>query len=92
MPTLDGEEVVKIPSGTQSGRTFRLKGKGVPVVHSSVRGDELVTVKVVTPQAVTARQKELLREFAEIEKQQNERGHNLFEKGFEKLKDAMHFE
>ncbi|MGO8947672.1 MAG: molecular chaperone DnaJ [Ktedonobacterales bacterium] len=92
VPTLDGEESVKIPTGTQSGRTFRLKGKGVPVVHSSVRGDELVTVKVVTPQSLTARQKELLREFAEIEKQQIERGHNLFEKGFEKLKDAMHFE
>ena len=91
--TLDSEEMVKIPAGTQSGRTFRLKGKGVPVVHSSVRGDQLVTVKVVTPQSLTARQKELLREFAEIEKQQDERGHNnLFEKGFEKLKDAMHFE
>ncbi len=92
VPTLDSEEIVKIPSGTQSGRTFRLKGKGVPVVHSSVRGDQLVTVKVVTPQSLTARQKELLREFADIEKLQNERGHNLFEKGFEKLKDAMHFE
>jgi len=91
IPTLDGKENVKIPSGTQSGRTFRLKGKGVPVVHSSVRGDQLVTVKVVTPQSLTARQKELLREFAEIEKVQNERGQNLFEKGFEKLKDAMHF-
>jgi molecular chaperone DnaJ len=89
VPTLDGKETLKIPAGTQSGRTFRLKGKGVPVVHSSARGDELVTIKLVTPQSLTARQKELLREFAEIEHQQNEKGaHNLFDR----IKDAMHFE
>ena len=93
MPTLDGKETLKIPAGTQSGRTFRLKGKGVPVVHSLARGDELVTVKLVTPQSLTVRQKELLREFAEIERQQNEKGaHNLFDRGFEKIKDAMQFE
>ena len=87
--TLDGKESIKIPSGTQSGHTIRLKGKGVPVVHSSSRGDELVTVKIVTPRSLTARQKDLLREFAEIERQQNEKGqHNLFDK----LKDKMHFE
>jgi molecular chaperone DnaJ len=89
VPTLDGKEAVKVPSGTQSGRTFRLKGKGVPVIHSQQKGDELVTVKVVTPQSLTPRQRELLREFGEIEKQQNERGaHNLFDR----IKDAMHFE
>ena len=88
--TLDGKETLKIPTGTQSGRTFRLKGKGVPVIHSSSRGDELVTVKIVTPQSLTARQKELLKEFADIERQQNEKGqHNIFERGFEKLKDAF---
>ncbi|MGH2517630.1 MAG: DnaJ C-terminal domain-containing protein, partial [Ktedonobacterales bacterium] len=90
VPTLDGKETLKVPVGTQSGRTFRIKGKGVPVIHSSSRGDELVTVKLVTPQSLTARQKELLREFADIERQQNEKGqHNLFERGFEKLKDAF---
>jgi molecular chaperone DnaJ len=93
VPTLDGNEHLKIPNGTQSGRVFRLKGKGVPVVHSSSRGDELVVVKVVTPQTLTARQKELLKEFAEIERLQNEKGqHNLFEKGFEKIKDALQFD
>jgi molecular chaperone DnaJ len=89
VPTLDGKETLKIPAGTQSGRTFRVKGRGVPVVHSSTRGDELVVVKVVIPQTLTARQRELLREFAEIEHQQNERGQaNIFERGFEKLKEA----
>ena len=93
VPTLDGKEKLKIPAGTQSGRSFRLKSRGVPVVHSSSRGDELVIVRVVTPQTMTARQKELLREFAELERQQAEKGeHNLFEKGFEKLKDALQFD
>jgi len=85
-PTLDGKEKLKIPAGTQSGRVFRIKGQGVPVVHSTARGDELVVVKVVTPQTLTARQKELLREFAEIERQQNERGQANF---FDKIKDAF---
>lgn len=89
VPTLEGKEMLKVPAGTQSGRVFRLKGKGVPVIHSNSRGDELVVVKLVTPQTLTARQKELLREFAEIEKQQSERGqHNLFDK----IKDALQFE
>jgi molecular chaperone DnaJ len=93
VPTLDGKESLKIPAGTQSGRVFRLKGKGVPVVHSSTRGDELVTVKIVTPQSLTARQRELLHEFAEIEREQNERGQqNLFERGFDRVKDAFGLE
>ncbi|HEX6817817.1 MAG TPA: molecular chaperone DnaJ [Ktedonobacterales bacterium] len=93
VPTLDGKETLKVPSGTQSGRTFRLKGKGVPLVHSASRGDELVTIRVVIPQTLTARQKELLKEFAEIERQQNEKGaQNLFERGFERIKDALQFE
>ncbi|HEY7780697.1 MAG TPA: molecular chaperone DnaJ [Ktedonobacterales bacterium] len=90
VPTLDGKEMLKIPAGTQSGRSFRVKGKGVPIIHSTNRGDQHVIVKVVTPQTLTGRQRELLKEFAEIEKQQNERGqHNLFERGFEKIKDAF---
>jgi molecular chaperone DnaJ len=90
IPTMDGKETLKIPAGTQSGRTFRVKGKGVPVVHSSTRGDELVVVKVIIPQTITQRQRELLREFAEIEHQQNERGQaSIFERGFERIKDAF---
>ena len=66
----------------------------MPVVHSnSARGDELVTVKLVIPQSLTARQKELLREFAEIERQQNEKGaQNLFERGSRRSRTRMHFE
>ncbi len=88
VPTLDGKEMIKIPTGTQSGRSFRLKGKGVPIVHSTNRGDQHVMVKVVTPQTLTPRQRELLREFAQIEKEQNDKAqHNLFERGFDKIKE-----
>lgn len=90
VPTLDGKEPLKIPPGTQSGHSFRIKGKGVPIIHSNNRGDQHVVVKVETPKSLTPRQRELLREFADIEKQQIERGqHNLFERGFEKFKDAF---
>jgi molecular chaperone DnaJ len=90
VPTLDGKESVKIPAGTQSGRSFRLKGKGVPIVHSTNRGDEHVIVKVVTPQTLTTRQRELLKEFSEIEKAQSDKAqHNLFERGFDKIRDAF---
>jgi molecular chaperone DnaJ len=83
VPTIEGKTTLKIPPGTQSGRSFRLKGMGVPVVHSSARGDQHVIVKVVTPTNLSNRQKELLREFAELEKEQNSR--NIFEK----IKDAF---
>jgi molecular chaperone DnaJ len=90
VPTLDGEELVKIPVGTQTGQSFRLRGKGVPVVHSNNRGDQQVIVKLQTPRNLTPRQREILKEYAEIEKQQNERGQQSFlERGFEKFKDAF---
>lgn len=66
IPTLDGEEkIVAVPEGTQSGRQFRLRGKGMPVLRSRDQGDLYVQVAVETPQKLTPRQKELLREFDE---------------------------
>lgn len=62
--TVDGEVTIKVPPGTQSGKVFKLSGKGVPFVNSSRRGDHLVTVKVETPTHLSGRQKELLEEFA----------------------------
>jgi molecular chaperone DnaJ len=65
-PTLDGkEEELDIPAGTQSGETFRLRGKGVPRLQRSGRGDMIVTVKVKTPKKLNAEQKELLRQLAD---------------------------
>ena len=64
VPTLDGGRAkVAIPEGTQPGRQFRLKGKGMPVLRSAQRGDLYVEIAVETPVKLTKRQKELLREF-----------------------------
>ena len=66
VPTLEGKVMMKIPTGTQSGKVFRLKARGVKDVHGHHRGDQLVRVVVETPTHLTARQKELMREFAAI--------------------------
>lgn len=66
VPTLDGAVDMKVPAGTQSGRVLRLKGKGIPFLRGAGRGDEHVIVKVLTPQNLSARQEELLREFGEL--------------------------
>jgi molecular chaperone DnaJ len=64
VPTLEGKVVMKIPSGTQSGKIFRLRGKGIGRLHDYSRGDELVKVQVEVPTDLTAEQKRLLKEFA----------------------------
>jgi molecular chaperone DnaJ len=66
VPTLDGKIKMKIPSGTQSGKVFRIKGKGVKDVHGYEQGDQHVLVLVETPTHLTSRQKELLKEFAAL--------------------------
>jgi molecular chaperone DnaJ len=63
VPTLDGKVELKIPPGTQSGRHFRLRGKGIAQMRGSGRGDQYVEVIVETPTNLSERQKELLRDF-----------------------------
>jgi molecular chaperone DnaJ len=64
VPTLEGISTrVKIPEGTESGKQFRLKGKGMPVLRSKVTGDMYIQVDVETPKNLTRRQRELLEEF-----------------------------
>lgn len=63
VPTLDGRVSLKIPAETQTGQTFRLRGKGVKSVHSDMTGDMLCKVVVETPVSLNRRQKELLEEF-----------------------------
>jgi molecular chaperone DnaJ len=60
VPTIDGRAKIKIPAGTQSGKIFRLKGKGFPAVNTYEKGDELVHVNVWTPQNLTPEEKTLL--------------------------------
>jgi molecular chaperone DnaJ len=60
VPTIDGRAKIKIPAGTQSGKIFRLKGKGFPSINSHEKGDQLVRVNVWTPQQVSSEEKAFL--------------------------------
>lgn len=62
VPTLDGDHKLKVPDGTQSGTSFRIKGKGVPVLNGHGKGDLFVEVRVQTPGKLSKRQRELLQE------------------------------
>ncbi|MEW6408037.1 MAG: molecular chaperone DnaJ [Patescibacteria group bacterium] len=62
--TLDGEMELKIPSGTQSGKIFKVQGYGMPQISSSERGDLLVKIKVVTPKRLTRRERKIFEELA----------------------------
>lgn len=66
VPTLDGNVKMKIPEGIQSGTILRLKNKGIPYLRGQGRGDQHVKVKVLTPQKLNEKQKELLTEFGQI--------------------------
>jgi molecular chaperone DnaJ len=67
VPTLDGTvSRVKIPDGTETGKQFRLKGKGMPVLRSNTSGDLYIQVDVETPKNLTRRQRELLEEFEKL--------------------------
>lgn len=75
IPTIDGKASLKIPAGTQTGKVFKIKGKGVPYLHGSGRGDHLIKVIVITPEKLTDEQRQLFQELA---------------KGFDKGEIAKH--
>jgi molecular chaperone DnaJ len=66
VPTVDGKEALDIPAGTQSGERFRLKGRGVPRINASGRGEQYVTVQVRTPKRLTQEQRRLVERLAEL--------------------------
>ncbi len=66
VPALEGRLTMKIPAGTQSGKTFRLKGKGIPDLHSREPGDELVKVDIEIPTRLSSQQRQLIEEFARL--------------------------
>ena len=85
VPTIDGgRSRVKIPEGSQSGRQMRLRGKGMPSLRGGGPGDMLIELAVETPVNLTARQKEILREFDTLSKDNNPQGSTFFKsvKGF----------
>jgi molecular chaperone DnaJ len=65
VPTLDGKIRLKVPAGSQTGQVFRLKNKGIPHLHRRGRGDQYVTLRVVTPDSLTKKQRQLFEELAE---------------------------
>ena len=67
--TLEGEETLRIPEGTQTASVYRLKGKGMPVLGGRGRGDQFVSVNIVTPTNLTQEQRRLLKELADLENQ-----------------------
>ena len=66
VPTLEGEAKLKIPPGTQNGKVFRIKGKGIHRLHGRGKGDQLVITRIVTPQSMDANQRRLFEELAKI--------------------------
>ncbi|HEX2101034.1 MAG TPA: DnaJ C-terminal domain-containing protein, partial [Candidatus Synoicihabitans sp.] len=66
VPTLFGKATLKIPASTQSGTTFRLRGKGMPSLRGGAQGDQLVRVHVEVPTSLTSEQRRLLEEFARV--------------------------
>jgi molecular chaperone DnaJ len=65
VPTLDGKTKLSIPAGTQHGAVFRLRGKGVPILRTNRRGDQLITARVVVPDKLNDKQRKLLKELGE---------------------------
>jgi len=84
IPTLEGKAELKIPAGTQTNTVFRMRGKGIPYLHSYGTGDEMVRVVVQVPEKLTKRQKELLIEFEKEMKKTR-----LSKSFFNKIKDAF---
>jgi molecular chaperone DnaJ len=87
IPTLDGAASIKIPAETQSGKIFRLRGKGIKGVRSHVHGDLLCHVVVETPVHLTDRQKELLRELEEINSTDSDKHNPRAKSWMDRVKD-----
>lgn len=94
VPTLDGNESFKVPEGTQSGTTFRLRGKGMPDVSGRGRGDLFFTVQAVTPKKLTKEQRTLLEQIAKVLPKEKfeprpREGENEEKNLFDKVKDIF---
>ena len=84
VPTLEGKASLKIPAGTQGAAVFKLKGKGMPGLNSTSRGDLMVRVLVEVPTKLNGDQRRKLEEFAELCGEENSPLHKTF---FEKAKE-----
>jgi molecular chaperone DnaJ len=93
VPTLSGRAKIKVPAGTQTGTTFRLRGKGMPRLHGTGSGDLHVKVKIKTPASLTQRQKQLLEdlaiEFGEKKRSHSEKEKSIIDKIVDEVKGAV---
>jgi len=78
--TLDGEEPLRIPEGTQTGTIFKLRGRGMPGLGGRGRGDLFVAVTVMTPTSLSREQRRLLEEFAQLETPANHQDRGIINK------------
>ena len=78
--TLDGEIKYTVPEGTQTGTTFKIKGKGIPSLRNKQRGDLYFTVKVNVPKKLTEQQKDILKKFAEAGGEGTDNSKSFFNK------------
>ena len=80
VPTIDGgRSRVKVPEGSQSGRQMRLRGKGMPALRGAGTGDMFIELAVETPVKLTARQREILKEFDQLSEENNPQGSSFFD-------------
>ena len=86
VPTLAGEAELKIPSGTQSGTLFKLRGLGIPDVHGYRKGDQIVRIQVETPAKLTKEQKEIIHHFDDLSSSKTYPLHHRF---IDKLKKSF---
>ena len=90
VPTLEGKVELKVPSGTQNQRVFRMRNKGISHLRGSGRGDQYVQVTVEIPSNLTSRQREILQEFAELEVNHKPKSnYPLVEKFAQKLRNLF---
>lgn len=88
VPFIDGKTSLRVPEGTQTGTSFRLRGKGMPDVRGRGRGDQYVRVKVVIPTKLSEKEKELFRELAKMQGEDMSDSKSKSKGFFGKIKDA----
>ncbi len=86
VPTLNGKAKINIPSGTQSGKILRMRGKGIPHLNSSGAGDQLIRIQIYTPKKLSDEEREILQDLEKRENMHPKRGEKGF---FERVKEAF---
>jgi molecular chaperone DnaJ len=93
IPTLRGKEKIRIPAGTESGASLRLRGKGLPDPQIGSRGDQIIRVKLHIPRRLTSEHRQILEKLKDLERSENTvrgNGDNRKQSGvFERLKEAF---